>query len=228
MGRFSLWAILFAAFSVGLAAACLFSPLGDWLTIDKLKDSRLLLQQLVEARPVLWAAGFFLFCAVATAACFPAAPLLGMTGGALFGLWPGLLLVLAASSLGSTIAFLDSRYVLRGWVERKFARRIEAIDQGMQRHGALYLMTLRLNPVMPYWLVNIAMGLTAIGLKTYTALTAAGLLPATFIYVRAGTQLARIERPSDIVSPGLLLCLLLLSLFPLFASAAGSLLRGRA
>ena len=217
MGSRQLWAILFAAVLGGLVAAYLFSPLGDWLTLDRLQESRLWLAQSVEARPMLCAAAFFLLCLVATAACFPAAPLLGVSGGALFGLWPGLAIVLVASSIGSTIAFFDARYLLRDWVKRRFARRIEAIDRGIAAHGGLYLLTLRWNPVVPYWLVNLAMGLTAMPLRTYAALTVAGLLPATFIYVNAGTRLATIERPADIVSPQLIVTLLLLSLFPLLA-----------
>lgn len=222
MDRPTLGALLFGVIIV-VAPAFLFSPLGDWLSIDKLKESRDLLQYLVETRPVLCAAGFFLLCVVATAACFPAAPVLGITAGALFGLWPGLLLVLVASSIGSTIAFLDSRYLLREWVKRRFARRIGPIDRGMERHGALYLLMLRFNPIVPYWLVNLAMGVTAIGLKTYVALTPAGLMPATFLYVNAGTQLATIDSARDVFSPGVLLALLLLSLFPLVVRLAGAL-----
>lgn len=214
MGRQTLGALLFGVIIL-MAAALLFTPLGDWLSIDKLKESRVALQQLVETRPLLCAAAFFLLCVVATAVSFPAAPVLGITGGALFGLWPGLLLVLVASSIGSTIAFLDSRYVLREWVKRRFARRIELIDRGMARHGALYLLMLRFNPVVPYWLVNLAMGVTAIGLETYVIMTPAGLMPATFLYVNAGTQLAMIDSASDVFSPGVVLALILLSLFPL-------------
>ena len=223
MDRRKLGAVVFAVIIVGVFAACLLSPAGDWLSIEKLKESRLWLAQLVEARPVLCSTGFFIFCVVATAFCFPAAPVLGVSAGALFGFWPGLLMVLIATSIGSTIAFFDSRYLLRDWVKRRFARRIEAIDRGMEAHGGLYLLTLRLNPVVPYWLVNLAMGLTAIRLRTYVALTVAGLIPATFIYVNAGTQLATIESARDILSVNLLATLLLLSLFPLIVRAAGSL-----
>lgn len=217
MDRRGLGAILFVAAVLAVLALYLFSPVGNWLSIDQLKQSRLWLMQLVEARPLLCATGFFVICLVATAACFPAAPVLGVSGGALFGFWPGLGIVLVASSIGSTIAFFDSRYLLRDWVKQRFARRIESIDRGMEAHGGLYLLTLRLNPVVPYWLVNLAMGLTAIRPRTYAALTVAGLLPATFIYVSAGTQLATIERASDIVSPQLVATLVLLSLFPLVA-----------
>lgn len=217
MDRRSLGAIAFAAVIVGVLAAWLFSPLRDWLTIDQLKQSRMALAQLIEARPLMTATAFFLFCLVATAACFPAAPILGVSGGALFGLWPGLPIVLIASTIGSTIAFFDARYLLRDWVKRRFARRIEAIDRGIEAHGGLYLLTLRLNPVVPYWLVNLAMGVTSIPLRTYAALSVAGLLPATFIYVNAGTQLATLDSAADILSPQLLVTLALLSLFPLVA-----------
>ena len=217
MVRRNLGAILFVALVAGFLAAFLFSPLADWLTIDSLKHSRTALAQLIEARPVLSAAAFFLFCLAATAACFPAAPVLGVTGGALFGFWPGLAIVLLASSIGSTIAFFDARYFLRDWVKRRFARRIAAIDRGIAAHGGLYLLTLRWNPVIPYWLVNLTMGLTAMPPRTYAALTVVGLLPATFIYVQAGTQLATIERAGDIASPQLIATLLMLSLFPLLA-----------
>lgn len=220
MDRRTIGAIIFAAAIVGVIGAFLFSPLRDWLSIETLKESRDWLTQLVASRPLLCTTGFFLLCIVATAACFPAAPVLGVSGGALFGFWPGLVLVLVASSIGSTIAFFESRYSLREWVKRRFARRIEAIDRGMQANGGLYLLTLRLNPVVPYWLVNLAMGLTAIRPSTYVPLTLAGLAPATFIYVTAGTQLATIDSAGDIVSVSLMATLLMLSLFPLLVKGA--------
>jgi uncharacterized membrane protein YdjX (TVP38/TMEM64 family) len=223
--RRNLGAILFIAAILAMFAAFLFTPLGDWLTIDKLKGSREWLAGLVEARPLLCGAGFFLFCLVATAACFPAAPLLGLSAGALFGLWPGLAIMLGSWVAGSTIAFFNARFFLRDWVKVKFGRRIATIDRGFEARGALYLLTLRLNPVVPYWLVNLAMGLTAMRPATYIALTIPGLLPAASIYVNAGTQLATIEKPSDIVSLNLIVTLLLLSFFPLIVAGAGALLR---
>lgn len=223
MDRRKLGAIVIGAVIFGVIGVFLFSPLGDWLSIDQLKESRDSLAQMVHARPLLCVTGFFLLCVIATAACFPAAPILGVSGGALFGLWPGLFIVLAATSIGSTIAFFESRYSLRQWVQRRFARRVEAIDRGMEAHGGLYLLTLRLNPVVPYWLVNLAMGLTGIRLRTYVVLTIAGLVPATFIYVSAGTRLATLESAGDILSVNLIATLLLLSLFPLMVRAVGTL-----
>ncbi len=217
--------ILFIAAIVAVLAAFLFTPLGDWLTIARLKESRDSLTALIEARPFLSAAAFFLCCLVLTAACFPAAPILGLSAGALFGLWPGLALMLGSWVIGSTIAFFGARFFLRDWVKRTFGKRIETIDRGFEAHGALYLLTLRLNPVVPYWLVNLAIGLTTMPTWKYVALTIPGLLPAASIYVNAGTQLATIEKPSDIVSLNLIVTLLLLSFFPLIVAGASSLIR---
>ncbi len=217
--------ILFIAAIVAVLAAFLFTPLGDWLTIARLKESRDSLTALIEARPFLSAAAFFLCCLILTAACFPAAPILGLSAGALFGLWPGLALMLGSWVIGSTIAFFGARFFLRDWVKRTFGKRIETIDRGFEAHGALYLLTLRLNPVVPYWLVNLAIGLTTMPTWKYVALTIPGLLPAASIYVNAGTQLATIEKPSDIVSLNLIVTLLLLSFFPLIVAGASGLIR---
>ena len=225
LDRGSIGPLLFIAAILAILAAFLFTPLGDWLTIAKLKESRESLMQLVDARPVLSAATFFLFCLVATGLCFPAAPVLGVSAGALFGLWPGLAIWLTAWVLGSTIAFFAARFFLRDWVKRTFGKRVDAIDRGFHAHGALYLLTLRLNPVVPYWLVNLAIGLTAMRPWTYVALTIPGLLPAAAIYVNAGTQLAAIDKPSDILSLNLIVTLLLLSFFPLIVAGAGALVR---
>jgi uncharacterized membrane protein YdjX (TVP38/TMEM64 family) len=223
--RGSIGPILFLLFILGVLAAFLFSPLGDLLTIERLKDSRERLLEAIAARPLLYAAGFFLSCLILTGACFPAAPVLGLSAGALFGFWPGLGLMLGAWVAGSTIAFFNARYFLRDWVKSKFGRRTEAIDRGIDTHGALYLLTLRLNPVVPYWLVNLAMGLTGMRPSTYVALSVPGLLPAAAIYANAGTQLATIEKASDIVSLNLVLTLLLLSFFPLIVASTAALVR---
>jgi uncharacterized membrane protein YdjX (TVP38/TMEM64 family) len=223
--RGNLAPIVFILFIAVVIGAFLFTPLGDWLTIAKLKESRDWLVGLVEARPLLSGAAFFLFCVVLTAACFPAAPILGVSAGALFGLWTGLALMLSSWALGSTIAFFNARYFLRAWVKNRFGKRVEAIDRGMEAHGALYLLTLRLNPVIPYWLVNLAMGLTSMRPWTYVALTIPGLLPAASIYANAGTQLATIEKPSDILSFNLIVTLLLLSFFPLIVAGGSALYR---
>jgi uncharacterized membrane protein YdjX (TVP38/TMEM64 family) len=188
---------------------------GDWMSFDALKQSRDDLIALVHAHPGVWAIGFFWLCVTATALCFPAAPLIGLAAGALFGLWPGLLMATVASSIGSTLAFLQSRYLMSGWVKRRLGPRFARIERGMAAQGASYLLTLRLNPVIPYWLVNLAMGLTAIRLRTYVPLTLVGLVPSILLYVEAGTRIATLERPGDIASPALIAALFVVSLLPL-------------
>jgi uncharacterized membrane protein YdjX (TVP38/TMEM64 family) len=210
--------MMFLALILGMIAALLFSPLGDYISLERLKESRDGLVELIEARPLLYAGAFFLACIVATAVCFPAAPMIGICAGALFGFWAGLAIVAVASSIGSTIAFLDSRYFFRAWLKRRFAARFAVIDSRIERHGAIYLLALRLNPLIPYWLVNLAMGLTKMRVTTYIPLTAAGLLPATFLYVNAGVHLARVEHMGEIFSAQLIVALLLISLLPLIVA----------
>lgn len=215
--------MLFLAAVAAVLAASLLSPVADWLTVENLRASRASLEAIVDARPIASGAAFFLLCIVATACCFPAAPLIGLAGGALFDLWPGLGIVLAGSSIGSTAAFFESRYLLRDWVKAKLSPRGGAVERGLERHGPAALLALRWNPFVPYWLVNLIMGVTAMPARTYVPLTAIGLLPATFLYVAAGTELAALRSVADIASPEVVAGLLFVSLLPLAATRlAGS------
>jgi pyruvate/2-oxoglutarate dehydrogenase complex dihydrolipoamide dehydrogenase (E3) component/uncharacterized membrane protein YdjX (TVP38/TMEM64 family) len=147
-----------------------------------------------------------------------AATLLTLAAGATFGLLRGTLLVSFASSLGATVAFLISRFVLRGWVQERFGRQLQGINEGVAREGAFYLFTLRLIPAVPFFVINLAMGLTAIRAWTFYWVSQLGMLAGTLVYVNAGTQLAAIESPAGILSPGLIGAFLLLGLFPLIAN----------
>ena len=140
-----------------------------------------------------------------------------LAGGALFGLWTGIVLISFASSIGATAAFLASRYVLRESIQRRFGDKLSAINDGMAREGALYLFTLRLVPVFPFFLINLLMGLTSIRTVTFYWVSQIGMLAGTLVYVNAGTQLAQINSLSGIVSPGLLMSFALLGVFPLIA-----------
>ena len=227
MNRRNLLRLVFVLVILGVVAAAFFSPLREWITLARLKESRDWLAGLIEARPLLWTGSFFLLSLAASALCFPAAPIIGISAGALFGFWAGLAIMSLSFTIGSTIACLGSRHLFRDWVKARLGRRLDAIDRGFERHGAAYLLALRFNPLVPYWLVNLAMGVTAMRLAFYVPLTAIGLLPALFIYVNAGSQLATVENMRDILSPGLLLSLFLLSLFPLAADWLGKRLRSR-
>jgi uncharacterized membrane protein YdjX (TVP38/TMEM64 family) len=203
-----------------MVAAVFLSPAGEWLTLERLAAGREALVALVAARPLLYAELFLLLCIAASALCFPAAPLLGMAGGALFGFWTGLGLLAIGFTIGSTLACLGSRHLFRASVHARFGRRLAGIDRGFERHGAAYLLALRINPLVPYWLVNLAMGVAAMRLRIYVPLTFAGLLPALCIYANAGSGLAAAHSVGDVVSPGLIAALLALSLLPLAADWA--------
>ena len=196
--------------------------LGDLFSIAGLKAGHDRLVAFADARPAVAIAGFFAACVAASACCFPVAPAIGVLAGALFGLWTGLPLILSAFAAGSTISFLAARHLLRASVEARLGRRLAAIDRGFARHGAFYLLALRFNPLVPYWLVNLGMGLTTMRLAAYIPLTLVGLSPALFIYVDAGTRLATLRGVGDIFSPGLIAALILLSLFPLIAGRMGA------
>jgi len=210
-----------------LVAAALLSPLREWLTLAGLKARQADLARYVEAHWLAAAAAFFLAYVAAAALSIPGAVILTLAAGAIFGLWPGLAIVSFASSIGASLAFLGSRYALRGWVKRRFGRRLEAVDRGVDKDGIFYLLTLRLNPAVPFWLVNLGMGLTRLRLPTFYAASQIGMLPGTFVYVNAGTQLGRLSSLRDAASPGLILSLLLLSLFPLLGKAIAGWLRRR-
>lgn len=191
--------------------------LGRLLTLDQLKSSRDHLQRLFAEQPALTLGIYFAVYVIATAASFPGAVILTLAAGALFGFWLGLLVVSFASSLGALLAFLVARYLLRDTVQNRFGRTLSPINEGIQRDGVFYLLTLRLVPVFPFWLINLLMGLTPISAARYYLTSQVGMLPGTAVFVLAGTQLANIESVGDVLSPGLLASLVLLGLFPLVA-----------
>jgi pyruvate/2-oxoglutarate dehydrogenase complex dihydrolipoamide dehydrogenase (E3) component/uncharacterized membrane protein YdjX (TVP38/TMEM64 family) len=193
--------------------------LGQYLTLASLKARQSELAAFVDERPLVAIAAFFLLYVAVTALSLPGAAIMTLAAGAIFGLWRGTLIVSFASAIGASLAFLSSRYLLRDWVKARFADRIAAIDRGIEKDGAFYLLTLRLIPAFPFFLINLAMGLTGMGLVTFYLVSQAGMLLGTLVYVNAGTQLAGIESISDILSPALIGSFVLLGLFPLAAKA---------
>ena len=203
-----------------LAIASFFVfDLGQYLTLDSLKARQAELAAFVDRRPAVAIAAFFLLYVAVTALSLPGAAILTLAAGAIFGLWEGTLIASFASTLGASLAFLSSRYLLRDWVKARFGGRIDAIDRGIAKDGAFYLLSIRLIPAFPFFLVNLAMGVTAMRLLTFALVSQAGMLPGTIVYVNAGTQLAGIESMSDILSPALIGSFVLLGLFPLLAKA---------
>jgi pyruvate/2-oxoglutarate dehydrogenase complex dihydrolipoamide dehydrogenase (E3) component/uncharacterized membrane protein YdjX (TVP38/TMEM64 family) len=210
--------LLLLLIALAIGAFFLFD-LGAYLTLASLKARQSGLEASVEADPLAAIAAFFLLYVAVTALSLPGAAILTLAAGAIFGLWEGTLIVSLASTFGASLAFLSSRYLLRDWVKARFGGRIDAIDRGIARDGAFYLLTLRLIPAFPFFLVNLAMGVTAMRLLTFALVSQAGMLLGTLVYVNAGTQLAGIGSTGDIFSPALIGSFVLLGLFPLLAGA---------
>jgi len=147
----------------------------------------------------------------------------------LFGVVVGTIIVSFASTIGATLAFLSARFVLRDWVQGKFGTRLRVIDDGLQKDGAFYVFTLRLIPVFPFFVINLLMGLTRIKTPTFFWVSQLGMLPATIVFVNAGTQISRIESPAGLLSPALIASFAALAFFPWAAKGIVALLkRGRA
>ena len=193
--------------------------LGQLLTLDTLKSSRDSLVALYQSRPLFAAASFFAVYVACAALSFPGATILTLAAGAMFGLWNGLLIVSFASSIGALLAFLVARHLLRDSVQSRFAKQLAPLNEGMKRDGAFYLLTLRLVPLFPFFVVNLLAGLTPIAAGRFYWVSQLGMLAGTAVYVNAGTQLASIQKPADVLSPGLLLSFVLLGVFPLIAKA---------
>lgn len=167
--------------------------------------------------PLIAGGVFFLAYVLVTGFSLPGAAMMTLLAGALFGLWWGTLLASFASSIGALFAFLASRFILRDSIQTKFADKLNSINQGMAKDGIFYLLSLRLMPLFPFFMVNILMGLTPIKARTYYWVSQVGMLAGTLVYVNAGTQLAQINSLGDIVSPALLGSFILLGIFPLLA-----------
>ena len=191
--------------------------LGQYLSLQSLKSQQAAIEAFRTGNPLLSIAGYFVVYVIVTALSFPGAALLTLAGGAVFGLLGGTVIVSFASTLGATLAFLMSRFLLRDWVAGRFGQRLAAIDAGVRREGGFYLFTLRLVPAFPFFLVNLLMGLTAMKTWTYFWVSQIGMLAGTVVYVNAGTQLAKLDSLSGILSPGLLGSFVLLGIFPLIA-----------
>ncbi|MFA5985132.1 MAG: FAD-dependent oxidoreductase [Methylococcaceae bacterium] len=162
---------------------------------------------------LLYALGYI----AVTALSLPGAAILTLAGGAMFGVGWGTVIVSFASSIGASLAFMAARFLFRDWVKARFSARLQSIDEGVKRDGVLYLFTLRLLPVFPFFIINLVMGLTPIKLWTFYWVSQLGMLAGTLVYVNAGTQLAHIETLAGILSPGLLASFALLGLFPWLA-----------
>ncbi|MDT8279350.1 MAG: FAD-dependent oxidoreductase [Erythrobacter sp.] len=219
--------IVILAALAALVAAYFIFDLGQYLTLDGIKALAADVSAFQQRNPLAVIAGFFIAYVLVTAASFPGAGIMTLAAGALFGLVEGTIIVSFASTIGATLAFLSSRYVLRDSVEKRFGERLKAINAGLDRDGPFYLFSLRMIPYIPFFAVNLVMGLTRLKTWTFAWVSQIGMLLGTIIYVNAGTQLAQISDPRDLLSPLLLISFLLLAMVPWLAKGIIAMLKRR-
>lgn len=201
--------------------------LGQYLTLDYLKEQQAAFTSLYNGHPVTVIGVYMLIYIVVTALSLPGAAVMTVAGGAMFGLVTGTIVVSFASTIGATLACLVARYLLRDGVQKKFGDKLVKINEGMEKEGGFYLFSLRLVPIFPFFIINLVMGLTSIPLRTFFWVSQLGMLPGTIVYVNAGKELAKIDSLSGILSPGLLLSFILLGLLPIITKKLLGLLRRR-
>ena len=200
-----------------LVALFFYFDIHHLLTLEGLKAGLDQFESLHSESSVLVMGVFLVSYVLVTALSLPGAAIMTLAAGALFGLGVGTLLVSFASSIGATLAFLVSRYLLQETVQKRFGDRLKAFNEGIEKDGAFYLFTLRLVPVFPFFLINLLMGLTNIRAITFYWVSQVGMFVGTLVYVNAGTQLAQLDSLSGILSPSLLFSFVLLGVFPLIA-----------
>lgn len=191
--------------------------LGKYLNLAYIKSQQEQLQAYIVDAPMVSSLTYFFAYVLIAALSFPGAAIFTLLGGALFGFWWGLVIISFASTIGATLAFLISRYLLGNWVQRNYGYRLQSINQGIEKQGAFYLFTLRLIPVVPFFMINLLMGLTTFKTRTFFWVSQLGMLAGTGVYVNAGTQLGQLSSLSGILSPAILFSFALLGIFPLIA-----------
>ncbi len=201
--------------------------LQQWFTLDTIKSSQEQMLQWQTQQPLLMGLTFALMYIAITALSLPGAAVMTLAAGAFFGLFWGLVIVSFASSIGATLAFLVSRFMLYDSLQSRFGERLKTINEGVQSEGEFYLFTLRLVPVFPFFLINLLMGLTPIKVRTFYWVSQLGMLAGTLVFVNAGTQLAKVHSIVGILSPSLFFSLTLLGVFPLLAKKILALVKQR-
>ena len=208
--KLSILALLLSA----IMAVFIFK-LGQFAKLSYIKEQQALLVGYYQANQLLVILAFALIYLAVTALSLPLAAILTLLSGALFGFVKGLIIVSFASTIGATLAFLASRFLFRELVQTKYAKALSKLNDGIKKEGAFYLFALRLVPAIPFFMINLLMGLTPIKSKIFYLISQLGMLPGSAIYVYAGTELGKIENLDDITSPSLLIALALLGLLPI-------------
>jgi uncharacterized membrane protein YdjX (TVP38/TMEM64 family) len=207
--------LLLLALAVAAVVVFYLTGLHEQLRWEAVRSQVETWQRLAREHLLLTLTLYFLVYVTATALSLPVALILSLVAGALFDLWLGVAVVSTASVCGASLAFLGSRYLFRSSVRKRFGDRLAPIDRGIERDGAWYLLTLRMAPYVPFFLINLGLGLTPMRLATFALVSWVGMLPATFVLVNAGHEIGSLERPSDALSPTFVGSLALIGLLPL-------------
>ncbi len=186
-----------------------------WMSFEKIEELQALAQNQFKENPLFFMFFFFISYMLMAALSLPGAAVMTLLCGALFGFFKGVIIASFASSIGATLCFILSRFLLKDWVEAKFGHKLKPIQDGFEKDGFMYLFSLRLIPAVPFFLVNILMALTRIKVFSFYWVSQLGMLIGTALFVNAGTQLATIESPKDILSPSLVASLVLLGVAPI-------------
>ena len=208
-------------------AGVFWFDLYQYLTIEFFSEQQEIIQNFVQENLLLSVCIFFAIYVSATAISLPVGVMLSLSAGALFGVLLGTVVVSFASTLGATLAFLASRFVLQDFVDRHFSKVARVINEGILRDGPYYLFSLRLIPVFPYFVINLVMGLTHMPVRTFAWVSQLGLLPITFVLTNAGDQISLVKSFGDIMSPVLMGSLILVGLFPLITKKMLSISQSR-
>jgi uncharacterized membrane protein YdjX (TVP38/TMEM64 family) len=204
--------LIIAALAIGLF---FWFDLGRFLTLESLKANRQALVDFYATHTLIMVAGFMALYIIQTALSLPGAAILSLAAGAIFGSIMGTVYAVISASIGATLAFLVTRYLLRDMVLGRFGSRLEGINKELELRGLNYLLFLRLVPIFPFFLINLAAGLTRLPLRTFVFGTLFGIIPGGFVFVNAGASLATITSISGIASPRVLGSFALLGLFAL-------------
>lgn len=192
-----------------------FFDIGQYLSFETIKEQHEKLILLIESNFIFYFILFFFIYIIVTAFALPFAAIKTVLAGALFGLIPGVILTSFASSIGSTLCFLMSRFVLRDFVQNKYSKYLDKINKGIKEDGIYYLFFLRLSPIFPFFIINLVFGLTKMKTMTFYVISQIGMLIGTVVFVNAGVQLSKISSMSDILSFNLILSFILIGLVPL-------------
>ena len=206
--------LLIAVFTIVVALFFAFD-LQKYMTLEYIKSSKAFFISSYEKNPILVLGSYFLSYIVITAFSLPGAVWMTLGGGAFFGLFAGTVIVSFASSVGATLAMLIARFLLRDWVQSRFEKQMQIINAGINTDGGFYLFTLRLVPAVPFFVINMGMGLTPLRAGTFYWVSQIGMLPGTLVYINAGSELGKIQSVGEILSPTLIASFVLLGTFPL-------------